>query len=74
MDALLTPLVNSLLKSVIKSASGEAASQLRVSLSRGSVRLQNLELARPFWLPSRASVQAQSVRADAGPARRTWTA
>lgn len=44
MDVLLTPVVNRFLRRFIKKASGEETSQLRVSLSRGSVALHNLEL------------------------------
>lgn len=44
MDVLLTPFVNRLLRRFIKRAAGEETSQLRVSLSRGSVALHNLEL------------------------------
>ena len=43
MDLLLTPVITHLLKSFIKTASGEEASKLRVSLSKGVV-LHNLEL------------------------------
>lgn len=44
MELLLTPVVSRLLRRFIKSADGQASSNLRVSLSRGSVVLQNLEL------------------------------
>ena len=44
MDVLLTPVVNRFLRRFIKTAAGEEASQLRVSLSRGSVALHHLEL------------------------------
>ena len=44
MDVLLTPAVNRFLRRFIKKAAGEETSQLRVSLSRGSVALHNLEL------------------------------
>ncbi|KAK9830052.1 hypothetical protein WJX72_009438 [[Myrmecia] bisecta] len=44
MELLLTPIVTRLLRSFIKSAAGEAGSDLRVSLSGGSVLLHNLEL------------------------------
>ena len=44
MELLLTPVVSRLLRRFIKSADGQASSNLRVSLSRGSVVLHNLEL------------------------------
>ena len=44
MDVLLTPVVNRLLRRFIKGAAGKEVSQLRVSLSRGSVALHHLEL------------------------------
>ena len=44
MEVLLTPVVNRLLRRFIKKAAGEEVSQLRVSLSRGSVALHHLEL------------------------------
>ena len=44
MDVLLTPIINRFLPRFIKKAAGEEASQLRVSLHRGSVTLHNLEL------------------------------
>lgn len=45
METLLTGAVNRLLRKYIKSAGGEAGSELRVSLSAsGSVELYNLEL------------------------------
>lgn len=45
MEALLTGAVNRLLRKFIKSAGGEAGSELRVSLSAsGSMVLYNLEL------------------------------
>ncbi|KAK9810603.1 hypothetical protein WJX73_003685 [Symbiochloris irregularis] len=44
MDVLLTPVVNRLLRRFIKQAAGKEVSQLRVSLSRGSVALHHLEL------------------------------
>ncbi|KAK9844032.1 hypothetical protein WJX81_002459 [Elliptochloris bilobata] len=44
MEHLLTPVVTRLLQRFIKSAAGERASDLRVSLSGGSLVLANLEL------------------------------
>lgn len=44
MDVLLTPVVNRFLRRFIKQAAGQEVSQLRVSLSRGSVALHHLEL------------------------------
>lgn len=44
MEFLLTPIVNRLLQRYIKSVDGESSSNLRVSLSGGSVILSDLEL------------------------------
>ena len=44
MEVLLTPVVNRILKRIIKSAEGRSGLNLRVSLSGGSVVLHNLEL------------------------------
>ena len=72
MDALLTPVVTHFLKSFIKTASGEEASKLRVSLSRGVV-LHNLELNLDR-LTSKLPLRIERAFAKQLTLRISWTA